>query len=40
MNFYEGFLVFIAYKSLSRGFGPSKSQRNDLSLFDLKVLVL
>jgi len=38
MNVYEGVLVLIAYKSLSRGSGPSKSQRNALSIFDLGFL--
>jgi len=38
MNFLmRGNLVLVVLKSLSRGSGPSKSQRNALSLFDLKV---
>jgi len=31
----KGFLVLVSPKSLSQGSGPSKSQRNALSLFDL-----
>jgi len=38
MNFYEGNLVLDIHKSLSQGSDLSKSQRNALSLFDLKVL--
>lgn len=36
-NSYEGSLVLDIHKSLCRGSGPSKSHRNALSLFDLKV---
>lgn len=34
----KGILTLEVHKSLRRGFGPTKSQRNALSLFDLKDL--
>lgn len=39
-NVYEGILVLMIYKSLGRGSGPSRSQRNALSPFDLRFWVL
>ena len=38
IGFYEGGSSTCPPKSLSQGSGPSKSQRNDLSLFYLWVL--
>jgi len=38
MNFMKGILLLDVLKSLSRGSGPAKSQRNALSLFGLKDL--
>ena len=38
VNFDEGALALRPYKLLGPGFGPSKSQRNDLSPFNFKVV--
>ena len=38
MDFMKGILALDVLKSLSQGFGPTKSKRNALSLFDLKHL--